>query len=326
MTVLNLPSLTYKWFRFDDQGIKKWWGKDNLIRWDDVTSVKTVIISARNTKYYQTRIETRAKKAISLNCVHYFSSFSKLPSYSEVLRLVARKVAEPFACEKTNFVAKWGMDIGSIKKLRTATKGQIPRIEDLKSLGNLYLVRFNFWRARRTFRKILEFNPNDTDALEGLALAEMDLQKAPSKIIPQYEHLVALDPNHVGYLRRLTTLLLDTDDPQAENYAARLVNLNPGEVQGRFSLAFYNFRKGLFSEAKIIFQTVETIAKDTRVKAYARAQVEYIDRYEMDSGFRKKEDVKRIGRKAWGVILAYLVPVIVVLLLLLRIARRIFKF
>ena len=115
-------------------------GKDNLIRWDDVTSVKTVIISARNAKYYQTRIETRAKKAISLNCVHYFSSFSKLPSYSEVLRLVAGKVAEPFVCEKTNFVAKWGSGFGSIKKLRTATKGEIPRIEDLKSLGNLNLV------------------------------------------------------------------------------------------------------------------------------------------------------------------------------------------
>lgn len=326
MTASNLPSLTYKWFRFDDQGIKKWWGKDYLIRWDDVTSVKTVIIRARNGKYYQTRIETKAKKSISLNCVHYFSSFSKLPSYSEVLGLVAGKVAEPFVCEKTKFVARWGRDIGSIKKLRRATKGQIPNIEDLKSLGNLYLVRFNFWRARRTFRKILEFNPSDTGALEGLALADMDLQKGPSKIIPQYEHLVALDPNHVGHLRRLTTLMLDTDDPQAENYATRLVNLNPGEVQGRLSLAFYNFRKGLFSEAKTIFQTVETIAKDMRVKEYARKQIGYIERYEMDSTFRKKEEVKRIGRKVWGVILAYLVPVIIVLLLLLRIARRIFKF
>ena len=326
MTGSNLPSLTYKGFRLDDQGIKKWWGKDYLIRWNDVTSVKTVIIRAQNAKYYQTRIETKAKKSLSFNCVHYFSSFSKLPSYSEVLRFVAGKVAEPFVCEKTKFVAKWGKDIRSIKKLRRTTKGQIPNIEDLKSLGNLYMVRFNFWRARRTFRKILGFNPNDTDALEGLALAETDSQKGPSKIIPQYEHLVALDPNHVGYLRRLTTLMLDTNDPQAENYAARLVNLNPGEVQGRFSLAFYHSRKGLFSEAKTIFQTVETIAKDTRVKEYARAQVEYIDRYEMDSGFRKKEDVKRIGRTVLGVILTYIVPVIIVLLFLLRIALRIFKF
>jgi tetratricopeptide (TPR) repeat protein len=326
MTDLSLPNLAYNGFRFDDQGIKKWWGKDYLIQWDDVTSVLTVIIRARNGKYYQTRIETRAKKSITLNCVHYFSSFSKLPSYSEVLGLIAAKVAEPFVSEKTKFVAKWGKDVRSIKKLRRATKGQIPNIEDLKSLGNLYLVRFNFWRARRTFRKILVLNPNDTDALEGLALADADSQKGPSRIIPQYEHLVALDPNHVGYLRRLTTLMLDTNDPQAENYAARLVNLNPGEVGGRFSLAFYHFRKGLFSEAKIIFQTVETIAKDTRVKEYARAQVDYIDRYETDSGFRKKEEVRRIGRTVLGVILAYIVPVIIVLLFLLRIAQRIFKF
>ncbi len=326
MTVSNLPNLTYKLFRFDDQGFKKRWGKDYLIRWDDVTSVKTSINRAQNAKYYQTRIETKAKKSASLNCIHYFSSFSKLPSYSEVLRLVVGKVAEPFVCERTKFVAKWGKDIGSIKRLRRATKGQIPNIEDLKSLGNLYLVRFDFWRAKRTFRKILGFNANDTDALEGLALVDMDLQKAPSKIIPQYEHLVALDPNHVGYLRRLATLMLDTNDPQAENYAARLVNLNPGEVRGRFSLALYHFRKGLFSEARTIFQTVETISKDSRVKEYARAQAEYIDRYEMDSGFRKKEEVKRIGRSVLGVIAAYIVPAIIVLLFLLRIARRIFKF
>lgn len=198
MTVSDLPDLTYKRFRFDDQGIKKRWGKDYLIRWDDIVSLLTVIIRSRNGNYYQTRIETRAKKYISLNCIHYFSSFSKLPSFREVLRLVAGKVAEPFVCEKTKCVAKWGKDISSIKRLRRATKGQIPNIEDLKSLGNLYLVRFNFWRARRTFRKILGFNPNDTDALEGVALADMDSQKAPSKIIPQYEHLVALDPQSMS--------------------------------------------------------------------------------------------------------------------------------
>ncbi len=317
---------TYTRFHFDDQGMKKGSGKDYLIRWEDVTSVSTVIVKWQHGRYYQTRIETRTKKSASFECRKDLFSFSKLPGYSEALGFIAGKVAPPFVCEKTKFVAKWGKDIGSIKRLRATTKGQIPNIDDLKSLGNLYLVRFNFWRARRTFRKILEFNPNDTDALEGLALVDMDLQKGPSKIISQYEHLVALDPNHAGYLRRLTTLMLDRDDPQGENYAARLVSLNPGEVQGRLSLASYNFRKGIFSEAKTIFRTVEAMANDNRVKEYARGQVEYIDRYEMDSGFRKKEEVKRIGRTVLRVILTYIVPAIVVLLLLLQIAQKIFKF
>ena len=318
--------LTYKRFHFDDQGIQKGWRSDYLIRWDDVTSVSTVIISSRNGKYYQTRIETRAKKSISLTCFNYLSSFSKLPGYSEVLDFIAKKVSEPFVCEKTKYVAKWGKEIGSIKRLKMATKGQVPGIDDLKSLGNLYLVRFNFWRARRTFRKILEFNPNDADALEGMALVDIDSGKSPSKIIPQYEHLVALHPNHVGYLRRLTMLMLDTDDPRGENYASRLFSLNPGEVQGRFSLGFYNSRKGNFSEAKTIFRTIEANVNDHRVKEYAWAQIGYIERYETDSGFRKKEEVKRIGRTLSAIVLTYIVPGIVILFFLFRIARKIFKF
>jgi len=50
----------------------------------------------------------------------------------------------------------------------------------------------------------------------------MDSGKSPSKIIPQYEHLVALNPNQVGYLRRLAMLMLDRNEPQGEINAARL--------------------------------------------------------------------------------------------------------
>jgi len=318
--------LTYKRFHFDDQGIKKGSGRDYLIGWDDVTSVSTVIISSRNGKYYQTRIETRTKKSVSFECKKGLFSFSKLPDYSKVLDFIINKGSEPFVCEKTKYVAKWGKDIVSIKRLKLATKGQIPNIDDLKSLGNLYLVRFNLWRARRAFRKILEFNPNDNDALEGLALVDMDSGKSPSQIIPQYEHLAALNPNSIAYLRRLTMLMLETDDPQGETYADRLFSLNPIEIQGRISLAFYFFRKNSFSEAKTIFRMVETIANDHRVKEYARKQIQYIDRYETDSRFRKKEEVKRIGRAVLVNILAYVVPAIVVLIFLFRIARKIFKF
>jgi tetratricopeptide (TPR) repeat protein len=318
--------LTYKRFNFEDQGIRKGSGNDYLTRWDDVTSVATVIIKSQYGKYYETSIETRTKQSISFRCRKDLFSFSKLPGYSKVLDFIVKKVAEPFACEKTKYVAKWGQAISSIKKLQMATKGQIPNMEDLKSLGNLYLVQFYFWRAKRTFRKILKFNPNDTDALEGLALADMDLEKSPSKVIPQYEHLVALNPSHVGYLRRLTVLMLDMDDPQGESYAARLFGLNPREIHGRISLAFYSFRKSNFSEAKTIFRMIEANVDDIRVKEYVREQIGYIERYEIDSGFRKKENVKRIGRVTWAIILKYVVPVIILLFFLFRIARKIFKF
>jgi tetratricopeptide (TPR) repeat protein len=318
--------LTYKRFHFDDQGIKKGSRNDYLIRWDDVRSISTVIITSRSGKYYKTDIATRTNQSVSFECRKDLFSFSKLPGYSKVLEFIANKAPEPFVSEKTKYVAKWGQDIGSIKKLRMATTGQIPNIEDLKLRGNLHLVQFNFWRAKRTFRKILEINPNDADALEGIALVDVDSAKSPSKIIPQYEHLVALNPNHVGYLRRLTILMLDTDDPQGENYASRLVSLNPGEIQGRLSLASYNFRKGIFSEAETILRTTETIANDIRVKEYVRERIGYIERYETDSGFRKKEDVKRIGRTTWAFILKYAVPAIFILALLFRIARRILGF
>jgi hypothetical protein len=58
--------LTYQRLHFDDQGIKKGSGDEYLTQWDDVTSVSTVIMSSRNGKYYQTRIETRAKKSKSI--------------------------------------------------------------------------------------------------------------------------------------------------------------------------------------------------------------------------------------------------------------------
>jgi tetratricopeptide (TPR) repeat protein len=318
--------LTYKRFNFDDQGIKKGSRNDYMIRWDDVTSVSTIIISSQHVKYYKTNIAARTKQSISFEYRKDLCSFSKLPGYSKVLEFVAKKAPEPFVCEKTKYVAKWGQDIGSIKKLQMATRGQIPIIEDLKSLGNLHLVRFNFRRAKKAFRKILEFNPNDADALEGIALIDTDLTKSPSKIIPQYEHLVALNSNHVKYLRRLTMLMLDTDDPQGENYASSLITLNPGEIQGRLSLAFYNFRKGILSEAETILRTTETTANDIRVKEYVREQVDYLERYETDSGFRKKEDVKRIGRTTWAFILKYVVPALVILAFLFRIVLRIFKF
>jgi tetratricopeptide (TPR) repeat protein len=318
--------LIYKRFHFDDQGIKKGSGNDYLIQWNDVTSVSTVIISSRNGKYYKTDIVARTKQSISFECKKAIFSFSKLPGYSKVLEFIAQKAPEPFVCEKTKYVARWGQDIGSIKKLRRATKDRIPNMEDLKTLGNLHLVRFNFWRAKRTFRKILEINPNDAGALEGIALVDVDLAKSPSKIILQYEHLVAVYPNHVGYLRRLTMPMLDADDPQGENYASRLITLNPGEILGRLSLAFYNFRKGIFSEAETILRTAETVAKDIRVKEYVHEQVGYIERYETDSGFRKREDVKRIGRTTWAFILKYVVPALVILAFLFRIAQRILKF
>lgn len=318
--------ITYQRLHFDDQGIEKGSAKDYSLRWDDVTSVSTRIIRVKNGRYYKSKIETKDNKSISFQCNKILFSFSKLVSYSEALGFLAGKVAEPFICEKTKYVARWGKDIGIIKKLRATTKGPIPNIEDLKSLGNLYLVQFNFWRARRTFRKILAFNPNDADALEGLALADIDSGKSSSKIIPQYEHLVALNPNHTGYLRRLTALMIDKGDPQAEQYASRLISLHPEEIQGRLELGFYHFKKDNPSEAKSIFQTVESITKDERVKAYARSQLEYIDRYETDAFFRKKEEAKKIGRTMLSVVLTYVVPVILILIFLFRIVRRIFKF
>ena len=318
--------LTYKRLHFDDQGIKKGSDNDYSIRWDDVTSASTVITISRNGVYYKSDIATKTKQSISFECKKGLFSFSELPGYSKVLDFIVQKAPEPFVCEKTKYVAKWGQDTGSIKKLQMATRGPIPNIEDLKTLGNLYLVRFKFWRARRVFQKILEINPNDADALEGIALVDTDSRRSLSKIIPQYEHLVAFNPNHVGYLRRLTMLMLDADNTQGENYASRLITLNPGEIQGRLSLAFYYFRKGIFSEAKTILRSMETIAKDIRVKEYAHEQVGYVERYETDSGFRKREDVKRIGRATWTFILKYAVTALVILALLFRIAKRILRF
>ena len=317
--------LTYKRFHFDDQGIKKGSQDDYLIRWDDVTSILTFVMGSRNGKYYRTDISTKKELSISFACRRAFFSFFKLPGYGKVLEFIAKKAPEPFVCEKTKYVAKWGQQIGSTKKLQMARQSSIPNVEDLKFRGNLHLVQFNFWRAKRAFRKILAINPSDADALEGIALVDTDSGENPSQIIPQYEHLVALCPNHTGYLRRLTMLMLDTDDSQGENYASRLINLNPGEIPGRLSLAFYNFRKGIFSEAETILRATEAAANDIRVKEYVREQISYIERYETDSEFKKEEEVKKTERTPWT-ILKYVVAALIILYFLFRMAQRIFKF
>ncbi|HUL31113.1 MAG TPA: hypothetical protein VLZ03_11730 [Thermodesulfobacteriota bacterium] len=317
--------LTYGRFHFDDQGIKKGSRDDYLVRWDDVTSVLTFVMGSRNGKYYRTDISTRTEQSISLSCRKAFFTFSKLPGYGKVLEFIAKKAPEPFVSEKTKYVAKWGQQIGSMKKLQMTTGSQILDVEDLKFRGNLHLVQFHFWKAKKAFRKILAMNPNDGDALEGIALADIDSGESLSQIIPQLEHLVALSPYHVGYLRRLTMLMLDTDDSQGENYASRLINLNPGEISGRLSLAFYNFRKGLFSESETILRATETAANDSRVKGYVREQISYIEKYETDSEFRKEENVKATKRTPWT-ILKYIVVALIILFFLFRMAQRIFKF
>jgi len=277
----------YRKYRFDDNGIKKRLKWKYAILWDEVVSVHTVLINKRFGRYYETSLKSKDGKDLVIKCPK-----GNLPEYSEVLLFILRKVPEDLVSEKMRFVAKWGAETGEINERERLLK-QWPHDPSLqKSLARLYWVKFDFKKARKFLEQALKINPNDTEALESIALMDRDQDRKMDKIIAQYEHLLEIEPNNDQYLRTMATFCLNVDDERGVISAETLIKLRPYEMAARMALGFYYFRKGFFEEAKAIFRELARISNWDALREFSKKQIDTIEQYERDPRLRRGEKVK----------------------------------
>jgi tetratricopeptide (TPR) repeat protein len=242
------------------------------------------------------------------------------------LNFIVSHAPEDVVCEKTRFVAKWGSDISVTKKAERAVKqDRYGNETDVKALANNYWVRFEYSKARKLFQQALEINPDDTESLEALALTDIETEKSIHTVIARYEHLLTLVPNSERYLRMLALLLLESDNERGEEYARRLFNMRPNDVMTRNALSGYYLRKGAFSEAKAVVEHLKDATDNAKVREFAEEGLDYIDRYETDGRFRKKEKARRSLRKLWWFIGAFVVPLLGLLYLIYGIVQGILE-
>lgn len=265
----------YRGYKFDNNGIKKRPSWKYAILWDEVLSVDTIVINRRLGRYYETSLKLLDGKDLVIKCPK-----GNLPEYVEVLNLILRKVAEDIVYQKTRFVAKWGTEIGEINERERLLKKwpHDPGIQ--KSLAKLYWVKFDFKKARKLLEQALKINPNDTEALESIALIDRDQDKKMDKIIAQYEHLLEIEPNNDQYLRMMATLCLNANDERGAIYAKRLLKLRPYETAARMTLGLYYFRKESFGEAKAIFRELASVSSCNAIREFSTKQIESIEQQE----------------------------------------------
>ncbi len=316
--------LRYKRLKFDDVGIRKRWKRKPILLWDEVADVVTTVTDGEFGWYYETTLQSTSRRRLSLKCEKQLSSFRIVHVYSGVLDFILSHVPEDVACDKTRFVAKWGADTSVTKETEQAVRQDPYRNETaLKSLANRCWVKLEYRKARRLFQRILEMNPHDTETLEALALIDIETGKSIDAVIAQYEHLLSLVPNSERCLRMLAVLLLELDDARGEEYARRLFQTKPDDVPTSETLSMYYLRKGAFPEARAVIEQLKDATDNAKVREFAEEELDYIDRYETDGRFRKKEKTRRSLRKLWWFIGAIVVPLLGLLYWLYGIVREI---
>ena len=111
--------------------------------------------------------------------------------------------------------------------------------------------------AVESFRKAVEFNPEDVAALvslgQGLSLLGQD-----AEAMEQFERALALDPDHpVAHYRRGTLYEGDGDDRAAASDYQAALKVDPGYTQARVRLADALMRLGRYPEAADAYGRVE---------------------------------------------------------------------
>ena len=314
----------YEGTKFDDIGISKSLRRKHALVWEDIVSVSTAVVDSQWGKYYRTELESASGKVLVIKCRKNTSSFSNLPEYCEVLVFILGKVPENIVFEKTHFVAKWGTEIGNAKEREQALKYFPDDIRALKSLANLYWVKFEFRRARNLFQKGLRINPNDLEILEALALIDRDQKRNIQRIVDQYEYILSTAPNDDRYLRMISILSLNVDEERGEGYARRLLTIRPDEILVRIALAFYYFRRDFLAEAKATLRELGSVSNRQALKEFSKRQLEYIERYETDRNFRMKEKVRALVRLI-GFWLIIIIPALFFLYRIVEFVLRMFK-
>lgn len=313
--------MRYRTYRFDEVGIRRLWRRKYAAFWDSLGVVYTSINDGRHGKEYRTDIGSSNGISVRLRCLKSLGGFSHLPKYSRTLEYILDRVPERIVCDKTRFVAKWGQETGLIKSKERALRDSQVSIDALKTLSTLYQVRLDFKKARKLLNQALKINPHDVTALESMAVMDIDEDKSIENIIVQYEKLSSLEPKNKKYLGMLATFCLNNDDEKGVSYANKFLLINPEEVTVRIELAEYYFRNVQFSQAKAIIREIGKIEGEGELMQFSQEQLDYIEQYEHDPNFRKKEKAKAKLQTLWWFIKFIFLPLTGILVLIYRLVR-----
>ena len=318
--------LTYKGFRFDDVGVSTRWKRKPILLWNEVVCVITAVDEEQLAKFYRTVLQSTGPRSVSITCEKRLSSFSILQAYSRTLNFILSHVPHELVCDKTRFVAKWATDMSVTRETERAVKHDPYGDQTtLRVLANQCWVKLEYRKARRLFQQILQVNPYDTESLESMALIHVETGDSIDTVTAQYEHLLTLVPNSQRSLRMLALLLLESGDERGEEYARRLFEIKPDDVPTREILSLYYLRKGAFPKARIVIEQLKTVASNPRVKEFAEERMDYINRYETDERFRKKEKTRESLLKVWWFVGATVLPLLGLLFWLYSLVRDILK-
>ena len=306
--------LKYLHYIFDDVGIRKKSATTYTVQWENVVSVSTVLADHHNKgRYYRTNICSDDDEAVVLKCFKQIqisiNNHPRLPAYITILEFVLTKVRSRIVGNKTRFIVEWAIKARQAAPIRKQLKANPDNPELIKSLANIYWAQLKSKSARKLFKLALKINPRDTQALESVALIGFELYADHSELIEQYEHIVAIDPSNVEYLRVLTYLYLMHDYPQAINYSERILELKPEEIGIRNRLSEYYFHKENFSKSKEYLEQILSISDDKLLHKAVRNQRSYIDKYEHNENFREEEKRKQkayIRKLKWVTISAFI--------------------
>jgi len=301
--------LKYKRYRFDDAGIRKRLRSNHAIFWNEVADVTTVVADGQYGNYYETTVGSISRREITFRWLSGTWSARSLRKYAAVLDFILRAVPQDIICDKTKFVARWVPGVTQIDMQERALREEPFNTEALKSLANLYWVRLDLRKGRKLFHRCLEISPDDTEALESIALLDIDAEKEPERVIARYQDLLTRAPGNERYLRVLTTLSAYIGSEETQEYARRLLEIKADEIDARFALSFYFFEKEAFGRAKAVLKEIERVAHDDRVREVAKEGINYIERYEADATFRRKEKAKRAAHSVWWFIGALIIPI-----------------
>lgn len=134
---------------------------------------------------------------------------------------------------------------------------------------NDYLSSNQFDRALETCNQALAIVPNSTAALYGKATALLNLEGREAEALATYEELLEIDPTHQDALlgAGLAASRLDRDD--AMGFYNRYMEINPGNVDVRMTLANDIAETGDYISAfRLLEPAQEEAADNTDFQAY----------------------------------------------------------
>src|SRR5690606_17650625 len=137
------------------------------------------------------------------------------------------------------------------------------------AFSNDYLSSNQFDRALETCNQALAIVPNSTAALYGKATALLNLEGREAEALATYEELLEIDPTHQDALlgAGLAASRLDRDD--AMGFYNRYMEINPGNVDVRMTLANDIAETGDYISAfRLLEPAQEEAADNTDFQAY----------------------------------------------------------